>query len=214
MAEPTRPMAELVAEVLDRHKELTASQSFRVFWALKLTTLVAILGGLSVGSFWLGRWTAPQKESPQSGYTIGLSVRPFDDSLPKLSDAKFDGRTLEQLRDDIKRREEGRKSLKGLSQALQKSVYEEDKGKRFAWSGVVTGFSVRSQTRDGKFISVGILSGNKNADCLFSEAGNMGRLMSIKEGDKISVTGVLDEYGDLVRCEFLDAVATDKAPVK
>jgi hypothetical protein len=207
-------MAELVAEVLDRHKELSFGQSVRVFWALKVTTLVAIFALLIGLGYAIGHWTTSRKESPQLGYTLGIDVRPFDDSLPKLADAKFDGRSLDKFRADIKRREEEHKALKGLNQALQPSVYAEDKGKRFEWVGVVTGFSVASQSRDGKFISVGLLSGNQNVDCIFAETGHMGRLLSLKEGDKIAVTGVLDEQGKLVRCEFIEVPPSDNSSNK
>jgi hypothetical protein len=212
MAEPpTRPLSELVAEVIDRHAELSFGQTLRVLWALKLHTVIALLL-LIVSAFTLGRYTFPvanEVERP-SEQQLALSSEPGlgfpapDEGLPDLSEAEFDKRSLEEFGAEIKRRQQSQDELKGLQRTLQqrKSVYVNEIGKRFEWSGVVSGFSVPYESNDGKMIAVGIKSGDYEANCLFDEHGHIGNLLSLDEGDPVTVTGVLNEDGDLVKCEF------------
>jgi hypothetical protein len=213
MTDAEKSMAELVAEVLDRHRELTVSQSFRVLWALKLTTLLTLFGLLIGVGFSIGRWsaTSTSEAAPQPQYAFDINVRAFDENLPKLSDAKFDKRSLEEFGAAIEQKRKQVNELTGVQQALQstKSVYADDIGKRFEWSGTITRFSVALNSPKGKIIDVQIKSGDYSASCYFDEHGHMGRLLSLKEGDPISVTGVLADYGKLVRCEFTDKFSAE-----
>jgi hypothetical protein len=211
MPEPTqRPLHELVAELAERGSELTVAQLFRIVWALKLSTLLTIIGGIigyTILVFTIGRYTASSDAAAASPeYRLGIDVTAYDDSLPKLADAVFDGRSLDEFAAEISRREAERQKLTDLQHALQqtKSLYADEVGKSFKWSGIVAGFDVVHDAPDGKVIAVTITSGEHTARCLFDEQGNIGRLTAIKQGDRITVTGVLAGGGQLVRCELVD----------
>lgn len=212
-------MAEIVAEMLDRHDELTTGELCRVLWAVKFKTLM-LLVGIIVGSFASGSWigwsigsyiATTNSAEPTLRYGFDINVHPFDQSLPQLSDAVFDARSLDDFGAEVDRRKEQRDKLTGLDRALQetKSLYADAIGKRFTWSGTVTRISVAEYGPKRKIISVSIKSGSHTADCLFEEQGHIGRLLSLDEGDRITVTGVVADYGDLVRCEFAGDSAVD-----
>lgn len=209
-ASSKQPMPELVAEVIDRHRELTVGQSLRVLWALKLSTLTIVALCLLTAGITIGRWTAHSVNhpAPQARDRLAINVVPFNPGLPKLSDATLDERTLEEYGKAINDRKEKLKKLSGLEKAFQenKSFYADDVGKRFEWSGTITKFAVPYRSPGRNVIAVTIKSGDHDATCLFEEQEHLGRLLSLNEGDEITVTGVLSEDGELVRCEILDSV--------
>jgi len=92
-----QPINELVAEVIDRAKELKVRQVFEVIWALKFTTAWMLVAAIA-SSFLFGMKMGNNGPAT-SEYALSF-VAP-DEYLPELLDAEFDSMSIFEYSDAI-----------------------------------------------------------------------------------------------------------------
>jgi hypothetical protein len=213
------PMSDLVAEVIDRHDDMTVGQFVRVLWALKVKAFVALALVLSA-VFWAGfRFAESRSTSVEStgGDPKSKSVTPNDVAI-SLEAAKTDSRSLEEFWSDVREEEKRRQGQTTL--AAGGPAYDKDIGRRFTWTGRIDDVTPVQKPSKERLIAVSLaemivetsfdeqhgarksLPATYTMQCLFDASRHYGQLATLKRGDTVTVTGVLINGPALGQCEL------------